>query len=422
MYKKIPPTIAGGINTIFLTVQLDRSHGYGLIFIHVTNVKLNFIQTIARMRLTYLVSLLLLSLSGFSQQYYLFVGCYTEGPFKNGDSKGLFVYRFDEATGDLTPVSSIATDNPSYLALSADGKFVYSVNETDGAKPGGVSAFSFDKATGKLTFINKQASGGDDPAYISVDRSRKWAIVANYGGGNYSAFPIRSDGSLAPATETIQDEGSGANKARQEKAHVHSTIFSPSEKLLAVCDLGTDKITLLHFNPAATTRPLTRDSTISVTPGSGPRHTAFDPGKPFVYAIDELSGTVDAYRITAGKFVPIQRISSHPRDYKGDIGSADIHISPDGRFLYASNRGDANSLAIFSIDPGSGHLTLKGFQSTQGRTPRNFLIDPTGRWLLVANQNGKNVVVFKRDVATGALTDTHKRIELPAPVCLKMEP
>lgn len=235
-------------------------------------------------------------------------------------------------------------------------------------------------------------------------------------------MPIRSDGSLAPATETIQDEGSGANKARQEKAHVHSTIFSPSEKLLAVCDLGTDKITLLHFNPAATTRPLARDSTISVTPGSGPRHTAFDPGKPFVYAIDELSGTVDAYRITAGKFVPIQRISSHPRDYKGDIGSADIHISPDGRFLYASNRGDANSLAIFSIDPISGHLTLKGFQSTQGRTPRNFLIDPTGRWLLVANQNGKNVVVFKRDVATGALTDTHKRIELPAPVCLKMEP
>jgi 6-phosphogluconolactonase len=374
------------------------------------------------MRLTYLVSLLLLSLTGFSQQFYLFVGCYTQGPFKNGDSKGLYVYRFDAATGNLTPVSSIATDNPSYLALSANGKFVYTVNETEGANPGGVSAFSFDKTTGKLTFIDKQASGGDDPCYISVDRGRKWAIVANYGGGNYSALPIRADGSLAPATETIQDEGSGPNKARQEKAHVHSTILSPDQKLLAVCDLGTDKITLLHFNPAATTKPLTRVSVIDVTPGSGPRHTVFYPGRPFVYGIDELSGTVDAYRITAGKFVPIQRISAHPQGYKGDIGSADIHISPDGRTLYASNRGDANSLAIFSINPGSGKLTLQGFQSTLGKTPRNFLIDPTGNWLLVANQNGKNVVVFKRDAATGALTDTHKRLDLPAPVCLKMEP
>ena len=372
------------------------------------------------MRFTYLVSLLLLSLSGFAQQFYLFVGCYTDGPFKNGESKGLYVYRFDAATGDLTPVSSIATDNPSYLTLSADGKFVYAVNETDGAKPGSVSAFSFDKATGKLAFIDKQPSGGDDPCYVSVDRSRKWAIVANYGGGNYSALPIRADGSLAPATETIQDEGAGPNKARQDKAHVHSTIFSPNEKLLAVCDLGTDKITLLHFDPAATTKPLTRDSAINATPGSGPRHTVFYPGRPFVYSIDELSGTVDAYRITAGKFSPIQRISSHPQDYKGDIGSADIHIAPDGRFLYASNRGDANSLAIFSINPGSGQLTLQGFQSTLGRTPRNFLIDPTGKWLLVANQNGKNVVVFKRNLTTGALTDTNKRIDLPAPVCLKL--
>lgn len=374
------------------------------------------------MRLTYLVSLLLLSLTGFSQQYYLFIGCYTEGPFKNGESKGLYVYRFDAATGDLTPVSSIATDNPSYLAISPGGKFVYSVNETDGAKPGSVSAFSFDKSTGKLTFINKQASGGDDPAYISVDKTRRWAIVANYSGGNYSALPILPNGSLAPATETIQDEGTGPIKDRQEKAHVHSAILAPNEKLLAVCDLGTDKISFLHFDASAAAKPLKPDTTLSVTPGSGPRHTVFCPGKPFVYAIDELSGTVDAFHIAAGKLTPLQRISSHPADYKGNIGSADIHISPDGHFLYASNRGDANSLAIFSINPGSGRLTLKGFQSTMGNTPRNFMIDPTGHWLLVANQNGKNVVVFKRDPSTGALTDTHKRIELPAPVCLKMEP
>jgi 6-phosphogluconolactonase len=371
------------------------------------------------MRFTYLLSLLLLSLTGFSQQYYLFVGSYTKG-----DEKGIYVYRFDAVTGDLTPVSSIATDNPSYLALSKDGRFLYAVNETDGAKPGGVSAFSFDKATGRLTFLDKQASGGDDPCYISVDRGRKWAIVANYGGGDYSALPIRADGSLAPATETIQDQGTGPNKGRQEKAHVHSTIFSPDERLLAVCDLGTDKITLLHFNPAATTKPLTgtADSIVNITPGSGPRHTAFYPNKPFAYVIEELSGTVDVYHVGGGKFTPIQRLSSHPEGYHGDIGSADIHISPDGKFLYASNRGDANNLAIFSIDPATGKLTIKGFQSTLGKTPRNFMIDPTGRWLLVANQNGKNVVVFKRDPATGMLTDTNQRLEVPAPVCLKMEP
>lgn len=376
------------------------------------------------MRFTYLLSLLVLSLTGFSQQYYLFVGSYTEGSFKNGASKGIYVYRFDAGTGDLTPVSSIATDNPSYLALSKDGKFLYAVNETDGVNPGGVSAFSFDKASGNLTFLDKQASGGDDPCYVSVDRGRKWAIVANYSGGDYSALPIRADGSLAPATETIQDQGAGPIKDRQEKAHVHSTIFSPDERLLAVCDLGTDKITLLHFNPAATTKPLTgtADSIVNVPPGSGPRHTAFYPNKPFAYVIDELSGTVDVYQVAGGKFTSIQRLSSCPEGYHGDIGSADIHISPDGKYLYASNRGDANNLAIFSIDPATGKLTSKGFQSTLGNTPRNFMIDPTGQWLLVANQNGKNVVLFKRDAVTGMLTDTDKRLELPAPVCLKMEP
>lgn len=376
------------------------------------------------MRFIYLLSLLFLALPGFSQQYYLFVGTYTEGSFRNGASKGIYVYRFDAATGALTPVSSIATDNPSYLALSRDGKFLYSVNETDGAKPGGVSAFSFDKSTGKLTFLNKQASGGDDPCYISVDRDRKWAIVANYGGGNYSALPIRPDGSLAPATETIQDHGTGPNKARQEKAHVHSTIFSPDERTLAVCDLGTDKISIRHFDPAAARTPLTpaMDSVIDITPGSGPRHTAFYPGRPYLYVIEELSGTIDAFRFTGGRYIHIQRLSALPEGFHGDIGSADIHIAPGGRYLYASNRGDANDIAIFSIDISSGKLTLKGFQSTEGKWPRNFLIDPTGRWLLAANQDGKNVVLFKRDAATGLLTVTNKRLELPAPVCLKMEP
>jgi len=373
------------------------------------------------MRLTSTIALILLSFSGFTQQYYLFIGTYTEGStgVANG-SKGIYVYRFDATAGSFQPVSTIATDNPSYLALAPQGNFVYAVNETHEGTTGNVSAFAFDKKTGKLTFLDKQTSGGNDPCYVTVDKHRKWVMVANYSGGSYEALPVRTDGSLAPATQIVQHYGSGPNKARQEKAHVHSTILTPDQKYMVVCDLGMDQLSVLRFNSAATRQPLTpaADSTVHLQPGIGPRHSCFYPGKPFAYIIDELGGTVDAFHYSNGRFSPLQHISSHPAGYIGDIGSADIHITPDGRFLYASNRGDANSLAIFSIDPATGRLTNKGFQSTMGRTPRNFMIDPTGHWLLVANQNGNNVVLFRIDPRTGMLTDTGKRIEIPSPVCL----
>ena len=379
------------------------------------------------MRLKFLIAFLLLSLTGFTQHYYLFVGTYTEGGAVNGanaGSKGIYVYNFDAATGESTPVSTIAADNPSYLALAPDGKFLYSVNETNGAKPGSVSAFSFDRSTGKLAFLDKQPSGGADPCYVAVDARRKWLMVANYSGGSYSALPISADGWLRPLTQTVQHSGSGPNKARQEKAHVHSTIFSPDEKYLVVADLGLDNLSVLRFNASAEQNPLTpaTDSTVTIAPGSGPRHISFSPDKPYVYLINELAGTVDAFHYANGKFILLQELSSHPAGYSGNIGSADIHVSPDGKFLYASNRGDANSIVIYSIDAKTGKLTLKGFQPTLGNTPRNFMIDPTGQWLLVANQNGKNVVIFQIDQHTGLLTATGKQIEVPAPVCLKMEP
>ncbi|HEY4107802.1 lactonase family protein [Puia sp.] len=375
------------------------------------------------MRFLITTTLLLLSFAGFSQQYYLFVGTYTEGPAAAG-SKGIYVYTFNAATGEAKPVSTMATTNPSYLAVAPGGKFVYAVGETHGATPGSVSAFSFDKKTGKLAFIDKQSSGGADPCYVSVDASRKWAVVANYSGGNFSALPITANGSLEPAAQTFQHTGSGANKGRQEKAHVHSTILSPDEKYLVVCDLGTDKLSVLRFNAASARQPLNpaTDSVVSLRPGVGPRHTAFHPTKPYAYVIEELTGTVDAFHYSNGKLTPIQHISSLPDGFKGDIGSADIHISPNGKFLYASNRGDANSIVIYAIDPATGKLTVKGFQSTMGKWPRNFMIDPTGHWLLAANQAGKNVVIFKIDPTTGMLSPTGKQLEIPAPVCLKMTP
>jgi len=376
------------------------------------------------MRLFLLTVALFFSCSAFTQQYYLFVGTYTEGSPASRGSKGIYVYRFNAATGDAIPVSTIMTDNPSYLALAKGGRFVYSVNETHGTIPGGVSAFSFDKRTGKLTFIDKQASGGADPCYISVDAGRKWALVANYSGGNLSALPIAGDGSLRPISEFIQHTGSGPNKARQEQAHVHSTILSPDEKYLLVADLGMDQLRVEHFDPAAAKTPLVpaADSIVKIQPGFGPRHTVFFPGKPYVYLINELSGMVDAFRYGNGKLTMIQSLSSHPPGYHGEIGSADIHISPDGKFLYASNRGDANDIAIFAIDGATGKLTWKGAVSSGGKTPRNFMIDPTGRWLLAANQDTSNVVIFRIDPSTGMPSPTGKQLVVPAAVCLKMTP
>jgi 6-phosphogluconolactonase len=198
--------------------------------------------------------------------------------------------------------------------------------------------------------------------------------------------------------------------------------FTPDERYLIAADLGLDELSIFRFNPAAGTRPLmpATDSVKKVEPGAGPRHLSFYPGKPYVYLMTEMGGAVDAFRWSGGKLTQFQHISSLPADFKGDIGSADIHVAPRGKFLYASNRGDANSLAIYAIDSASGKLTIKGFASTQGKTPRNFMIDPTGKWLLVANQRSDNVVVFRIDQKTGLLKATDKQLSVPAPVCLKM--
>lgn len=371
------------------------------------------------MRLSFLASILLLSLSGIAQKYYLFIGTYTNTP---GHSKGIYVYQFNAATGDVKPVSTANTENPSYLALAPGGKTVYAVNESGGAKPGSVSAFSFDKSSGQLKFIGKQVSGGDDPCYLSVDARGKWLMAANYSGGSLSALPLRTDGSIGALTQLIRHTGTGPDKSRQEKPHVHSVTFTPDGRFLVAADLGLDKLSIYRFNADATAHPLTapRDSAVLVSPASGPRHISFYPGKPWLYVMNEMSGTVDAFHYADGKLSPFQQISSHPEGYTGTIGSADIHVAPGGKYLYASNRGDADNIVAYSIDSASGKLSVKGFQSTLGKGPRNFIIDPTGRWLLAANQRTDNIVVFRIDPTTGLLTPSGKQIDIPSPVCLKM--
>ncbi len=349
---------------------------------------------------------------------YLLIGTYT-----SGKSEGIYVYDFNTETGDSKKRSSLQTPNPSYLAVSPDQKIVYAVSETDEAKRegtgGAVSAFSFNPLNGSLSLINQQFSQGRNPCYVSVDKTGKWVFAANYSSGSAVLFPVRSDGGLENAKQVLQDNGAGPNKDRQEAPHLHSTILSPDDKFLFTPDLGIDKVMIYRFDKKSGTLNPAAIPFAASTPGSGPRHFDFHPNNKFAYLIEEMSGTVAAFKYKKGKLTPIQRTSTLPTDFKGVIGSADIHVSPDGKFLYASNRGESNTIAIFSIDSNTGKLTAIGHQSTMGKTPRNFNFDPGGNFLLVANQNTDNIVIFKIDRKTGLLTDTGKRIKVPNPVCIK---
>ncbi len=369
------------------------------------------------MKLRFIVLFLIFSIGGMAQSYNLFVGTYT-----GTGSKGIYVYKFNAQNGDIQAIGNTdSLANPSYLTIAPNGKFIYAVNETSAKDTGFISALAFDPGTGKLTFLNRQPSGGAHPCYVAIDKTGKWVIAGNYTGGSLAALPVNSDGSLLPPAQVVQHSGSSVNANRQEKPHVHATVFSPDYQFVFSPDLGTDKVMIYQFDPSAK-MPLepALPQFAASEPGSGPRHFTFHPNKKFAYLIEELSGTVVAYNYKNGKLSLLQRLATHPADYTGAIGSADIHVSPDGKFLYASNRGDENNIAIFSINQKTGKLQLKGYQPTLGKTPRNFMIDPTGQFLLVANQDTNNIVVFKRDQQTGLLQPTGKQIEVPKPVCLKM--
>lgn len=369
------------------------------------------------MRLLSFLLGVLISLSVNAQHFYLFVGTYT-----SGKSKGIYVYDFNAKSGEVTPVSNTdSASNPSYISLSKDGKYLYAVNEVSRAQAGLVVSYAFDSKTGKLNFINQQSSGSENPCHLSLTSNGKWLTVANYTGGSYAVFPLKKDGSILPFAQHIVQQGGSINKERQEKAHVHSAFFSRDEKYLFTPDLGSDKIYVSQFNDLSA-KPLSPAAKpfISVEPGSGPRHLEFNAAGNYFYVIEELTGTVEFYTFKNGVSTLKQRIIAHPETFKGQLGSADIHLSPDGKFLYASNRGEENTLAIFSVDPVTGMLTTVGYQSTLGNHPRNFMIDPTGNFLLVGNMKSDNIVIFKRDQKSGLLEKMPQEIFVPNPSCLKM--
>jgi 6-phosphogluconolactonase len=350
-----------------------------------------------------------------AQEYYMITGTYT-----GGKSKGIYVHAFNSKDGSARLVDSAITVNPSYLVLSAGNKFLYAVNEEGKTKGGGrVTSFSFDQNTGKLKELNHQPSMGDNPCYISIDKTGKWVAVANYSSGSAALYPVKADGSLGEPSWVTQHQGSGPNKERQEGPHVHAAVFAPGNDFLFLSDLGTDELVCYAFDDKTGEAIKSDERTVKAKKGSGPRHFEFHPNKKWLYLLHELSGDIAVFEYEKGKLQLMQTINSLPGDFHENFTSADIHVSPDGKFLYASNRDEANSIAIFRIDENSGKLTLAGYQSTHGKTPRNFSLDPSGNFLLVANQNSDNIVVFAIDKETGLLRDTGKWIEVGNPVCIK---
>ncbi len=367
---------------------------------------------------TLLLSMLFLFSSILAQnsnEYHLLIGTYSN----KDKSNGIYVYKFNTESGAFEPAQPVTSSvNASYLAISADRKNVYAVSEGGGGN-GGVNSYSFNPVTGALKFINNVPSEGDHPCYVSVDDKKKFVFVGNYSGGNLLSIPLNADGSFRTDVQNIKHQGSSIVKDRQEKPHVHSVVLSPDDRYLLVPDLGADKVFQYRvdvtkqqaLSPAA--QPFT-----AVKPGGGPRHLTFHPNGKYAYLVLELEASVMAFDYNDGKLLPKQTITMVAPDFKGKVSAADIHVSPDGKFLYASNRGEANELAIYSIDK-AGKLTFVGRQSVLGRIPRNFAIDPTGKFLLAANQDSNDVIVFKRDLKTGLLTPTGKKIQVEKPVCLK---
>jgi len=365
------------------------------------------------MKNIYAILLSILALTTTQAQknkFNLIIGTYT----KSCESKGIYVYEFDSNTGAFTLKNNTENIlNPSYLTVSSDNKFVYSVSEND--KKSSVSAFGFNSKSGKLDFMNYQNPNGLNPCYIINDD--KNVITANYSSGNISVLGKNSDGSIGEVKQVVQHTGKSVNANRQEAPHAHMVYFSPDKKYVLANDLGTDKVYLYQNNPNSATEVLTLKSSIEVKPGSGPRHLIFSKDGKYVYVLQELDGTITSFSYADGTLKKVSETTVVAADFKGDIGAADIHISPDGKFLYATNRGTANDISAFKILK-NGKLEFVQRTSTLGKGPRNFNIDPTGNFLLVGHQYTNEIVIFKRDKTTGMLTNTGKKIELCSPVCL----
>ncbi|MFC0562086.1 lactonase family protein [Halalkalibacter alkalisediminis] len=342
-----------------------------------------------------------------STQLTAYIGTYT-----NGESKGIYRMTMNGSTGAIDqPELAAELDNPTYLTVSTDNKYLFSVKKE--GNEGGVAAYAIHESD-QLQSLNAQLAAGSPPCHVSLDSTNRFIFTANYHLGTAVSYQVTDQGEVSPVISTITHEGKGPHE-RQEKPHAHYAGLTPDEKYLCVVDLGTDKMGI-YQNEVGQLSP---HSEFTFKPGTGPRHIQFHPNGKFAYANGELSSEVIAlaYDSETGSFKEIQYINSLPSSFEGESIGGALKISPDGNFVYASNRGD-DSIAVFSIDDQTGELSLVDHTSTGGEFPRDFTIDPTGAYLLAANQNTSNIVQFSIDHTTGKLTNTGVEIDVPNPVCV----
>ena len=347
------------------------------------------------------------------------------GTYTRRDSEGIYVYKMDLNSGKLSYSSKVTgIENPSFLVTDSKFKNLYAISEIDqfeGEATGIVVSYSISSDTGNLTYLNKRLSQGTIPCHLQVNETDEYLLLANYGSGSVASFPIMKDGSLDNVSSFIQHQGSSINPERQLGPHAHSINLDSKNQFAFSPDLGTDKIMSYKFDSENGTLTANDISPyVKTQPGAGPRHFDFHPTKNFAYAINELDSTITAfiYNPDKGKLKPIQTITTLPDDCTTNTSCADIHVSPDGKFVYGSNRGH-DSIARFAVDEKTGYLTPLGHTPTQGAIPRNFAIDPTGQFMLVANQDSDTVITFKIDPKAGDLIDINQIASVPMPVCIK---
>lgn len=345
------------------------------------------------------------------------------GTFDGEGSEGLYVFSFDTKEPDFELLQTISDrPAPSFQAANPKMPVIYSASRapiSENTDHQTIGAYQVDYQTGMLSLINEQSVMGISPAHVSLDPLGSFVYVSNYTSGNVIMLPVRQDGGLEAASDVVQHEGNSINPARQQNAHAHAADPSPDGRFLYVSDLGMDKIMIYEIDRQEKKLVPASIPWFENTPGAGPRHLTFGKDGDYIYSAEELSSTIAVLRVDkhTGALQQVQRVSMLPDDFEGNNTAADIHVSPDGKFLYASNRGH-DSIVIFAIDESSGKLTLVGHEPTIGRHPRNFMIDKSGEWVLVANRDSNHIVVFRRDPLTGKLDYTGNELSVPMAVCV----
>lgn len=363
------------------------------------------------------LSILLMFTNGFAQEnnnrkFYV-------GTFTSEGAEGIYLCNFNTETGDISLTETFkGIDNPSFLKISPDKKYLYAATRSPKQieESGGfVSAYKIAE-NGALQFLNKQISNGIDPCFVDVSEDGNIVAIATYGGGTTSIYPVGENGKLMTSTSVIINEGTGPNQSRQEKPHAHSIKFSPFEDKVFSADLGTDKLNIYTiYNDKLYAQD---QEFVKFAPGSGPRHFDFHPNGKVIYVINELNSTITCVKKETAIWKEFQTISTLPPGFTGDNYCADIHISDNGQFLYASNRGD-NSIAIYVIEYATKKLISVGTVLSEGDWPRNFVLSPEGKFMLVANQKSNDISVFRINKDAGIPEFTGKKLSIPSPVCLE---